>query len=103
LKRFSDLLDLRERRSRVDVMSDILTIVTEGALKTQIMYRANLSFAQLYSYLNLLLNMKLIKEVDRPTGKFYEITEKGKKVLDILESLRSLLCSQETMIKGVTK
>jgi predicted transcriptional regulator len=47
--------------------------------------------------------MKLIKEVDRPTGKFYEITEKGKKVLDILESLRSLLCSQETMIKGVTK
>ena len=37
----------RKRRDRLYILAEILAIAKNGYLKTQIMYRANLSFAQL--------------------------------------------------------
>jgi len=85
------------------VISDILTVVAKGALKTQIMYRANLSFAQLQEYLDFLLETGLIKEVSKPSGSHFEITAKGLEALDAFEHLKSLFSSKETIVKVVRK
>lgn len=40
-----------KRRDKLDIMAEILDITREETLKTQVMYRANLSFTQLNNYL----------------------------------------------------
>jgi predicted transcriptional regulator len=42
----------------------------DGALKTQIRYRTNLSFGRLDGYLELLLKLNLIEKVGMPTKIF---------------------------------
>ena len=46
------------------IMADIMEIAREGALKTQIMYKANLSFTQLNNYIAFLLDKNLITPTD---------------------------------------
>jgi predicted transcriptional regulator len=71
-----------KRRDKLYIISEIMEIAKEGTLKTQIMYKANLSFAQLNEYVKLLIKINLLrKEIDR--GKdVYRSTEKG---LDFLQ------------------
>jgi len=67
----------RKRRDRLNIIAEILDIAKDGALKTQIMYKANLSFAQLNTYLNLLLDAQLL-EINRESRKnIYRTTRKG--------------------------
>ena len=54
-----------------------MEIAKDGTLKTQIMYKANLSFAQLNDYLKFMLKTSLLNKF-RSNGKdVYEATEKG--------------------------
>ena len=55
----------------------MLDIAKDGALKTQIMYKANLSFAQLNTYLKLLLETQLLEIIDRKGKNIYRTTKKG--------------------------
>lgn len=55
----------------------MLDIAKDGALKTQIMYKANLSFAQLNTYLKLLLETQLLEIIDRKGKNIYKTTKKG--------------------------
>ena len=66
-------------RTRVEILSSILDVATTGALKTHIMYRANLSHRQLEKYLGFLQDNDLIREVADPEGgsRLYQATEKG--------------------------
>lgn len=48
------------RRDKLCIIADIIEIAKEGTLKTQIMYKANLSFIQLNNYIGFLLNNNLI-------------------------------------------
>lgn len=75
------------RRSRTQVVIDILTEASEGANKTRIMYRANLNFLRFKRYLSELLDKGLIAEVNNPgSGKvMYEVTEEGKALLEVLK------------------
>ena len=75
------------RRSRTQVIIDILTEASEGANKTRIMYRANLNFLRFKRYLSELLGKGLIAEVNNPgSGKVtYEVTEEGKALLEVLK------------------
>ena len=50
------------RRSRTQVIIDILAEASEGANKTRIMYRANLNFLRFKRYLSELLDKGLIVE-----------------------------------------
>jgi len=81
-----------KRRGRLHIIAEILAVAKNGSLKTWIMYRANLSFAQLNEYLNFLLKMGLLK-VNTENGKrVYKTTAKGLKYLkkyeEILNHLR---------------
>jgi len=85
----------RKRRDRLYIISEILTIAKDGSLKTQIMYRANLSFAQLNEYLSFLLKIKLLKVVTENERTIYKTTTKGTKYLQNYEKITDLLRKEE--------
>jgi predicted transcriptional regulator len=66
-------------RTRVEILASILQVASQGALKTHIMYRANLSHRQLEKYLAFLEERGLLAQgVDADLGnRMYRITEKG--------------------------
>ena len=81
----------RKRRDRLYIIAEILVIAKDGSLKTQIMYRANLSFAQLKEYLNFLLKRELLKVNTENRKTFYKTTSKGVKYLENYEEISYLL------------
>jgi predicted transcriptional regulator len=66
-------------RTRVEILASILQVATKGALKTHIMYKANLSHRQLEKYLAFLEERGLLAEgIDEELGnRMYRITERG--------------------------
>ena len=89
----------RKRRDRLYIISEILSIAKDGSLKTQIMYRANLSFAQLNEYLSFLLRIKLLKLVEQNEKTVYKTTTKGRKYLENYQKIERLLSGEEDPIK----
>jgi predicted transcriptional regulator len=61
-------------RNRLEIIADVLEIVSNGAKKTQIMYGANLSYTLLCRYLEAVMNLNLVQEGE---GSVYRLTEKG--------------------------
>ena len=68
-------------RGRLQIIADILSVVSDndGARKTRIMYRANLSYKLLMRYLGEVLDAGLVRFRD---DDCYELTGKGKEFLD---------------------
>lgn len=66
-------------RTRFEILAKMVLVASHGALKTHIMYRANLSHRQLEKYLGFLEKNGLVKQVpDDDTGnRLYQVTEKG--------------------------
>ena len=62
-------------------MGDVLALATSGVKKTHIMYRANLSYEQLYLYLRELITKRLIVQDASSDGVLYRTTEKGREFL----------------------
>jgi len=81
----------RKRRDRLYIMAEVLEIAKNGCLKTQIMYRANLSFAQLNDYLGFLLEVGLLKETIENKKDVYKTTSKGARFLQNYYRIRDLL------------
>ena len=81
----------RKRRDRLFIIAEILDISKDGALKTQIMYKANLSFSQLNTYLKLLLEIQLLKIAEANGKNVYKTTKKGVEYMqsykDVIEIL----------------
>jgi predicted transcriptional regulator len=95
LEMFSNLQNERKRRDRLYIISEILTIAKGRCLKTQIMYRANLSFAQLNEYLSFLIKMDLLKVKNENRRNTYRTTAKGDKYLEKYKDLANLLGNNE--------
>jgi predicted transcriptional regulator len=95
LERLSNLENERKRRDRLYIIAEILTIVKDGCLKTQIMYRANLSFAQLNEYLSFLIKMDFLKVKKENRRNTYRTTAKGDKYLEKYRDLADLLGNDE--------
>jgi predicted transcriptional regulator len=67
-------------RSRLDIIADILQVVSGDARKTQIMYQANLSYKVLQKYLAEISEASLVHfECGRHC---YVLTAKGREFLD---------------------
>ena len=86
-----DSFSSRRRRDRSFIIAEILAVAKERTLKTQIMYKANLSFAQLNEYLSLLLNLNLLKAVKTSEKTIYKTTHKGLRYLQSYREIRELL------------
>lgn len=69
-------------RGRLDIIADILHVVSseESAKKTQIMYRANLSYKLLTKYLAEVVEACLVSLQRKK--RCYVLTSKGKKFLE---------------------
>ena len=84
-------INSHKRRDRLHIIADILGIAISGSLKTQIMYKANLSFAQLNEYLSFLLEVKLIASSFQSKKTVYKATSKGTRFLHNYTKIRDLL------------
>jgi predicted transcriptional regulator len=63
----------------VEIIADILNIVGDGARKTQIMYKGNLSYKLLKRYLREVIGSGLVCAGKK--ANLYQLTEKGKMFL----------------------
>ena len=90
-----------KRRDKLSIIAEILEIAKGGTLKTQIMYKANLSFAQLNDYLKFMLKTGLLNKF-RGNGKdVYAATEKGLDFLQRHFELTEMLKENENCKNGV--
>jgi len=78
------------RRSPMEMVCDILGVVSEGPTKpTHILYRANMSWRVLSSYLDFLLKRGLIEREDQGGKRsLYTLTIKGRSILQLYNGLR---------------
>ncbi len=89
----SCLTSLNTRRSEMEILAFMLTIMRRGAIKTKILYQANLSYTQLKSYLQFLTDAEMItEEGDKKRGNKFKTTYKGNlflyhwsKILNLVE------------------
>lgn len=88
-----------KRRDKLRIIAEILEIAEDGTLKTQIMYKANLSFAQLNEYLKFMLKINLIEKVANRGKDIYVATSKGIEFLRRQSEITELL----TLDEGQTK
>jgi predicted transcriptional regulator len=77
----------------MEIVANLLSIAKTGALKTHLMYRANLSYLMVTEYLDFLSRSSLIKEtIDMEgTTKLYHTTEKGLRYLEVYDSLQAIV------------
>jgi predicted transcriptional regulator len=83
-----------KRRDKLSIIAEILEIAREGTLKTQIMYRANLSFAQLNEYLKFMLKIHLLNKFVNNQKDVYASTQKGLDFLQRHSELTGLLVEE---------
>ena len=82
------------RRSSVEILGEILGLGQAG--KTEIMYKVNMSHAQLDRYLEFLTEKGLLERVlGRARIPLYVTTEQGKALLPHIEALVEVLGAEE--------
>jgi predicted transcriptional regulator len=86
--------EVARRRDRHDIMVEILKTAINGKVKTHIMYKARLSYAQLNAYLPRLVengfleNLKIRRRKDYK--RVFKTTQKGIKFIENFENMSSL-------------
>ena len=81
---------LTNRRSSIEVIADMLRLGEAG--KTEIMYSANMSYAQLQKYLKFLLELELIDRVAVGNPVItYRVTKKGLRLLRSIDDILEIL------------
>jgi predicted transcriptional regulator len=91
------------RRDKLYIIAEILEIAKDGVLKTQIMYRANLSFTQLNDYLKLMLRNELLEKIALNEREVYKATEKGLNFLLRYREITELLKTEGDNYKNNVK
>jgi predicted transcriptional regulator len=90
-----------KRRDRHDIIVEILKTAMNGKVKTHIMYKARLSYAQLNEYLPRLVengfleNQKVKRRKDYK--KVFKTTSKGLKFIENFENIRCLWSTPESL------
>lgn len=67
----------QKKRTRLQILKEIVDVAKGGSKKTNIMYKCNLSFDQLNKYLNLALDRNLIGITSVNPHPVYTVTSKG--------------------------
>ena len=87
----------RKKRSRYEIIHDVLDQCQTGSKKTWVMYRANLSYDLTTNYLNELEKLGLVENKE---GLYY-ITEKGKQLLELLTAWRQKKAELDDITKKI--
>ena len=75
------MYERKNNRGKIQIMGDVLALATSGIRKTHIMYKANLSYEQVYLYLEELIRKRLIAQDVSHDAVVYRTTEKGREFL----------------------
>ncbi len=93
-----------KRRDKTVIIAEIMDITKTGALKTQIMYKANLSSSQLNRYLKFLTANDLLVKTASNGKEVFRATSKGKDFLATYEKIMDLLCGEpDDVMRGPPK
>jgi predicted transcriptional regulator len=76
----------KERRGKLEIIVDILNVCKDGALKTEIVYKANLNFKRVDRYIPFLEKRQLLEN----SGSIYTTTDKGYEFLDNYSQVKEL-------------
>jgi predicted transcriptional regulator len=74
------------KRSKSEIILNILTVCMKGASKTKIVYQANLNFKTVTPYIDLLSEKGLLN-ARHGSGIIYETTPQG---IEVVKTLRQL-------------
>jgi predicted transcriptional regulator len=77
------------KRNREEIISQILNVCRNGAIKTRVVYQANLNFKTVEPYLALLVKNNLL-EVQNGEKRMYETTQKGESLLVAINQVNEL-------------
>jgi predicted transcriptional regulator len=77
----------KERRGKIEIMVDILSVARGGARKTEIVYNANLNFTRVDRYIPYLEERDLMVN----SGPVYRTTKKGEEFLREYQTMKKLL------------
>jgi len=85
--------EFKHRRSRAEVIVNILSEALSGANKTRLMYRCNMNFLRFNRYLKELMDAGLIELVDTSPDDVavYKTTEDGRELLKVLRKANEFL------------
>jgi predicted transcriptional regulator len=83
---------MNQRRSNIEIISEMLRIGADGAGKTEIMYSANMSYKQIQKYLKFLIRQGLIDRIEIGNPSItYRLTEKGQGLLQSIDLVLAVL------------
>ena len=83
---------MNKRRSNIEIIADMLRVGENGAGKTEIMYSANMSYAQLQKYLGFMLSHGFINKVKVGNPSVtYQVTDKGGELLKNISYIMEVL------------
>lgn len=89
-----------KRRDRLYIIAEILEIAKEGIIKTQLMYRGNLSFTQLNDYLQFMLKIDFLSRILENDKEIYRATAKGMDYLQRYGEIMGMLNAQDDSNSG---
>ncbi|MCL5876367.1 MAG: winged helix-turn-helix domain-containing protein [Candidatus Bathyarchaeota archaeon] len=93
----------QKRRDQLSITANILDISKNGALKTQIMYRAGLSFPQLNDYLIFLIDNNLLTPSNVEGKDGYTTTLKGRNFLKRHRELTEMIKAKDWRKKQLSQ
>jgi predicted transcriptional regulator len=88
---------MKQRRSNIQIIRDMLKVGENGAGKTEIMYSANMSYSQIQKYLAFLIGHGFIDKVElgNPSVK-YLVTDRGGSLLKSIETVLEVLDMEDS-------
>ena len=90
---------VNQRRSDIEIISDMLEVGENGAGKTQIMYGANMSYSQIQKYLGFLMGHGFVDKMKMGNPSVtYQVTDSGLKLLELIGNLKEMLGLDESEI-----
>ena len=83
---------VNRRRSDIEIIADMLKVGENGAGKTEIMYSANMSYAQIQKYLGYLMAQGFVDKMKMGNPSVtYQVTDSGLRLLELISSIKEML------------
>ena len=83
-----------KRRDRHEIIAEILRTAKEGKIKTHIMYKAKLSYAQINEYIPALVANGFLENTTikhkKAHRRVFKTTQKGMKFIENFESMKKM-------------
>ena len=77
----------KNKRDDIEIMAQMLSLALKETKKTHIMYKTNLCYNQLVSYMDFLIEKGFLGVKKGGKGNLYLITDKGKEFLENIQNV----------------